>query len=338
MSHFMNIYDVSSRAGVSIATVSRVMNNNSKVSPKTREKVIKAMNELSYTPNVFARGLGLNSMNAIGIMCSDCSDPFLSNAVYYIEQSLRKYGYDTILCCTGFELANKQNDLKLLLSKRVDAIVMVGSSMVEVTPKDNAYIFEAANEIPIMIMNGYLSHPNIYCTLCDDFQAIYDVTTKMILHGRTKLMYLYDAKSFSSQQKLKGFLDAIKDNDFPISNTSHTICPKDIDSTKNLLTDIYTNFKFDTVICAEDCLAVGAVKFAKKHCLHIPNDIFIIGYNNSLLATCCDPELTSVDNHVEALCTATITTLMGVLTNGTGTFSNKVILSNHLVLRDTTLF
>ena len=86
----INIYDVSKKAGVSIATVSRVLNGNTRVSEKTRDKVINAMKELDYTPNVFARGLGLNTMKTIGIMCIDSSDIYLDNAVYYLEQELRK--------------------------------------------------------------------------------------------------------------------------------------------------------------------------------------------------------------------------------------------------------
>ena len=82
----MNIYDVSEHAGVSIATVSRVLNGNPNVSEKTREKVLKVMDELGYTPNVFARGLGLNTMQTIGIMCSDSSDPYLAGAIYYLER------------------------------------------------------------------------------------------------------------------------------------------------------------------------------------------------------------------------------------------------------------
>ena len=103
----MNIYDVSKKAGVSIATVSRVLNGNKNVSDKTKERVLSVMEELGYTPNVFARGLGLNTMHTIGILCSDSSDAFLANAVYYLEQTLRKNGYESFLCCTGYELENK---------------------------------------------------------------------------------------------------------------------------------------------------------------------------------------------------------------------------------------
>ncbi len=122
----MNIYDVSRRAGVSIATVSRVLNGNPNVSQKTRSRVLAVMDELGYTPNVFARGLGLGTMKTIGIMCSDSSDPYLANAIYYLERQLRSHGYDSILCCTGTSLENKRTCFELLLSKRVDAMILAG--------------------------------------------------------------------------------------------------------------------------------------------------------------------------------------------------------------------
>ena len=103
----MNIYDVSEHAGVSIATVSRVLNGNPNVSEKTREKVLKVMDELGYTPNVFVEAWGLNTMKTIGIMCSDSSDPYLAGAIYYLERGLRAHGYDAILCCTGYDLDAK---------------------------------------------------------------------------------------------------------------------------------------------------------------------------------------------------------------------------------------
>ena len=333
----MNIYDVSQKAGVSIATVSRVINGNPNVSEKTKQKVLSVMKEIGYTPNVFARGLGLNTMQTIGIMCSDSSDTFLANAVYFLEQNLRKNGYDSFLCCTGYELTNKQKYLKLLLSKRVDAIIMVGSSFLEPARKDNAYIMEAAQEVPIMLINGYLNHPNIYCTLCDDYQAVYDSTTKLISNGHKKIMYLYNSKSYSGMQKLGGYKDAIISNGLSLNEELMQACPNNIPATKSHLLSLSENgIKFDAVLAAEDKLAIGALKFAKAVNLSVPDEFSIVGYNNSILATCCEPELTSIDNHVETLSITTITTLMRVLAGND--VPNKTTISNDLVTRYTTTF
>ena len=177
----MNIYDVSKKAGVSIATVSRVLNGNANVSDKTKNKVLVAMKELDYTPNIFARGLGLNTMKTIGIMCSDSSDTYLANAVYYLEQELRRHNYDSILCCTGQDSETKKKYLDLLISKRVDGIILAGSQFVLNQPgSDNRYILNAAKEVPIVLANGFLPGKNIYSVMCNDTAAVYDATSRLI--------------------------------------------------------------------------------------------------------------------------------------------------------------
>src|SRR5574344_443348 len=101
----MTIYDIAKACGVSIATVSRVLNNSDKVSEKTRKKVLAVIQEENYSPNPFARGLGLDSMKMIGLLCTDVADAFFAKAVSLVEPTLRARGFDVILGCTGTELA-----------------------------------------------------------------------------------------------------------------------------------------------------------------------------------------------------------------------------------------
>ena len=330
----MNIYDVSKKAGVSIATVSRVLNGNRNVSDKTKERVLSVMEELGYTPNVFARGLGLNTMHTIGILCSDSSDAFLANAVYYIEQALRKNGYESFLCCTGYELENKKNYLRLLLSKRVDAVILVGSHYLEANKADNNYIISAAEEVPVMMINGYLNHPNIYCTLCDDYQAVYDTVARLAAHGRKNFAFLYRSDSSSSRTKIKGFRDGIAAAGLTISEDAVRLCPNDIPATQTILSDLYNEgTAYDAILTSEDCLAVAAVKFAGTAGLRVPEDLEIVGYNNSLLGICTEPELSTLDNHVETLSITTVNTLMRVLQGAD--VPNKTMISNDFIVRGT---
>ena len=94
----MTIYDISKKAGVSIATVSRVLNGSDKVRPSTKKKVMDIIEKYDYTPNAFARGMGLHSVQTIGILCADSSDLFffLAKAVYYLEQELQANGYESL--------------------------------------------------------------------------------------------------------------------------------------------------------------------------------------------------------------------------------------------------
>ena len=330
----MNIYDVSKRAGVSIATVSRVINGNTNVSDKTKERVLDVMKELGYTPNVFARGLGLNTMHTIGIMCSDSSDLFLAEAVYYIEQTLRKNGYDAFLCCTGHELNNKKSDMALLLSKRVDAIVMVGSQYVEANRSDNDYIIEASQKVPVLMINGELSSPNIYCTLCDDYRAVRDTVLRLFANGRRRFLFLYRSDSLSSKTKRNGFLDGLAEVGLDASSDRLLLCSNDIGVCAQHFADLYPNgFCYDAVIAAEDSLAVGALKYAVGAGISVPKELEIVGYNNSILCNCTTPELTSLDNHVETLSVTAVNHLLMVL-SGTDV-PNKTTVSTDYVVRGT---
>ena len=333
----MNIYDVSHQAGVSIATVSRVLNGNANVSEKTREKVLAVMEELGYTPNVFARGLGLGTIQTIGIMCSDSSDPYLAHAIYYLERELRSNGYDSILCCTGTSLETKQKYFNLLLSKKVDAMILAGSKFIEMRIRDNAYIIEASAGIPIMLLNGYLEAENIYATVCDDRSATHQAASLLSAGGCRNILYLYTNHSYSGINKMQGYKDALKDCGLPVREEYILKCPKDVLAARSLLLGLHeAGLKFDAVLTSDDSLAVGAVKYAHLTGRKIPKDLSIIGYNNSDYAVCTDPELTSIDSKVEALCTATINTLMGVF-NGSNVPA-KTTIAADLIKRATTKF
>ena len=333
----MNIYDVSKKANVSIATVSRVLNGNPNVSDKTRAKVMDVIEQLGYTPNVFARGLGLNTIHTIGIMCSDSSDLYLADAIYFLERDLRLNGYDAILCCTGYELETKQKYFDLLCSKRVDAIILAGSKFVEMRPKDNAYLLDGAKNIPIMLLNGFLEGHNIYSTVCDDLAATYDAATQLIQSGQRKILYLYTSTSYSGGNKLKGYQNALADAGICLGAEYVRQCAKDITAAKELLLSLHAQgLEFDAVLASSDNLAAGAVKFAHGLNIRIPDQLSVIGYNNSILARCTEPELTSVDSKVEALCTTTVNTLMGVF-NGMNVPSRTTIAAD-LIKRATTNF
>lgn len=334
----MTIYDISEKAGVSIATVSRVLNGSGNVSEKTRKKVLDVINEYEYTPNAFARGLGLNTMKTIGIMCADSSDLYLAKAIYYIEQTLRENGYDSILCCTGYDLAMKQSAMNLLITKKVDGIVLVGSNFIYEREEDNKYIVDAAAQVPVMLLNAALDAPNVYCIVSDDFTSMYNATMSMIDSGVKDILYFYNSTSYSGKKKLAGYRAAMEEkgllksgNLMQLYQGSHEDIPAMAEHLKKAHAK---GLAFHGIIAADDSLALGALKYARENALTVPKDLSIIGYNNSMLVCCCDPELSSIDNKLETLCTHLITTLLGVLDGNE--MPKQTVFSGELVERGTT--
>lgn len=336
----MTIYDISEKAGVSIATVSRVLNGSTNVSEKTKKKVLDVINQYEYTPNAFARGLGLNTMKTIGVMCADSSDLYLAKAVYYIEQKLRANGYDSILCCTGYDLDTKKKSMDLLISKKVDSIILVGSNFIYEKEDDNKYICDAAAQVPVMLLNASYDAPNVYSIVSDDYTSMYEATRQMIGSGVEDILYFYNSTSYSGKKKLAGYRAAMEEAGLLKSGSLmqlFTGSHEDIHAMGEHLMKVHNKgLAFDGVIAADDNLALGAMKYALAANLSVPNELSIIGYNNSMLTACCNPELTSIDNKLETLCQHLITTLMGLL--GGNEMPKKTLFSGEIVRRGTTTF
>ncbi|WP_242949404.1 LacI family DNA-binding transcriptional regulator [Butyrivibrio proteoclasticus] len=338
MSNQMTIYDISKKAGVSIATVSRVLNGSTNVKPKTRKKVMDIIEQYGYKPNAFARGLGLNSMKTIGILCADASDLYLAKALYYIEQNLRENGYNSVLCCTGYEMDSRKESLNLLLSQHVDSVVMVGSNFIMNNPEDNMYVNDAAASVPIMLLNADYDCNNVYCTLCDDYKATQDATEKMLNAGLKNILYLYNSNSYSGLKKLAGYQSALLSHDIAVKKEMLQ-CFKgsneDIDGVKSFIEKLYLKgVKFDGIIASDDFLAVGAMNFARANKIKVPNELQIIGYNNSILTHCSEPPISSIDNRLEDMCIQLVKTLIGTLSQNE--MPQKTIFSGELVERGST--
>lgn len=336
----MTIYDISQKAGVSIATVSRVINGSGNVKASTQQKVMDIIRKYDYTPNAYARGMGLNSIRTVGILCADCSDLYLAKAVYLLEQDLQANGYEALLCCTGYNPDARKNYLNLILSKKVDSIILVGSNFIAPTEVENAYIAEAAEQVPIMLLNASYDHPNVYSTLCDDHAAMYEAASAMLDAGIHRILYLYNSNSYSGTRKRKGIEDALKNAGITDIQTYVRFYSGKIDQLGAVIDFIGqiadSGVVFDGVIASEDSLAIGAVKYARCRGLCVPRDFSVIGCNNSILTDCCTPELTSIDNRLETLSHQLVQTLLDVIHGEE--VPKKAIFSGKLIKRSTTNF
>lgn len=333
----MNIYDIAQLAGVSIATVSRVVNDSPMVSEKTKARVRKVMEENDYTPNVFARALGLNSMKTIGLVCPDVSDAYMAKAISFLESNLRECGYDCMLYCSGSAYEDRQIAVSTILQKRIDALVIIGSIYSDKQDGTESvdYIKQAANKVPVFLMNGYIEGENIYCTLCNDFEATYDAVCQLIHAGKRKILYLSDSHSYSANRKRMGYEAALKDAGIEVVPERMIFTPNKIIETRDLLLS-KSELDFDAVFATDDGLAVGVLKYAKATQRRVPEEISVIGYNNFEISVSCEPELSTVDSCVEELCKIIIDSMMGIFKKEQ--ISRTIYVKGHLIERATTGF
>ena len=332
----VTIYDIARLSGVSIATISRVVNGNPSVSDKTREKVLAVMKEYDYTPNPFARSLQFNSMKMVGISCADIKDDYMARMVSILEKKLHEYGYDYMLLCSGYDLESREHAVDLLLKKKVDALILIGSQFLGNCEKDEvAYLHKDAEQVPVFILNGYLDNKNIYGILGDDRNAMYNATDSLIKAGRKKILFLYDSESYSSKQKMIGYEDALKDNGIPVDGNLKLKINCSLHEERDLLL-MRKDLNFDAAVATTDELAVGVLKYAKARMLQVPGDISVIGYNNSSLAGYVEPELTSVDISIKDMAHVAVDKMMECLQGKK--VEHKIVIESKLVKRCTTDF
>ncbi len=317
----MNIYDVARLSGVSIATVSRVINNSSKVNPATAERVKKVMKAGAYVPNAFARGLGLNTMRMVGVLCTDVTDPFYAGAVGRVEALLRDNGKDTVLACTGNSLANKKKCLGEMVRRKVDAVVLIGSAFKE--EKDNSHIVEAAKKLPVVIINGWIDLENVFCVVCAERDASRSLTRELIASGCRAPLFLHGASTYSGNEKLRGFTEGCGE----VKGTVLRV-ERDVESARESIEKQFAASPFDCVIASEDQLAAAALKALENLNVKMP----VTGFNNSSLCLCTTPTLTSVDNMSESMCRCAVRLLCD-LDEGNRPPA-KTVLSARLVRRE----
>lgn len=333
----MNIYDIAELAGVSIATVSRVLNDSPNVAEKTKLRVRAVMEAHNYVPSGFSRALSLNSMKTIGLICPEASDDYMAKAVTFLERSLRNYGYNCILCCSGYSYEDGQISVSALLQRRVDALVLIGSQYTDDDPDSErvSYIRDAARQVPVFLINGYVRGENICCALCDDYGASYSAVKELLRSGRRKILFLGDDHTASTNLKRKGYEAALAEAGLEVRDEMELYMPNEINQVRDHLLKL-PDLDIDGVFAAEDGLAAGTLKYAKRKGLSVPGDLSIIGYNNSELSVCCDPELSSIDSRVDRLCQIIIDS-MKLRLSGKET-SEKVYAKGYLIRRSTTDF
>lgn len=326
----MNIYDIAREANVSIATVSRVLNDSGNVRDITRQKVEAVLKKYNYVPSAIARGMITNSLKTIGIVTIDIRNLYYANVAHSIEQSLSVLGFNTILCNTGYDIEQKIKYLRMLVEKKVDSIILVGSPFKD--PRLDEPIEQISRDTPIIIVNGYYDYPNIYSVQCNDKKALEDSVEYLVSKGRKNFLYLYDAETYSGNQKLMGFKDAVSRHN--VRSEIFLVNPG-LESAYNKVKELLDlGFAFDAVLTSEDLTAIGALKCLTANNIRVPEDVSVMGFNNSVLSVCCTPSLSTVDSKMEEMGRIAVKVLHNVL-KGEKTETSTII-DAELVLRETT--
>ncbi|MCD4760568.1 LacI family transcriptional regulator [bacterium] len=286
------INDVAKQAGVSTATVSRIINGQTGYTAETRKKVVNIIQEMGYVPNAIARGLVNKRTKTIGVLLPSLSSRLSAALLKGIESSAHQLDYSVIICDTESDGKRTVEYLGVLSEKQVDGIIITSEWL-----KD---VYEEAIEamkIPVVLVLTSSSHLQLPYIKVDDYQASYQATEYLIENGHKKIGMISGAKKdkLAGLPRIEGYKQALSDNRLSVSESHIAYGDFAYKSGVRCMEELLERSPDITaVFAASDEMAVGALSCAYKKGIKVPDDLSIIGYDDTQDAEMAIPPLTTV--------------------------------------------
>lgn len=328
-----SIKDVARVAGVSVATVSRVLNNRGYISKETRKKVAKAMEAIDYHPNQIARALQKSQSYFIGIIVPDSNHPFFSDLIKYVEMSANEKNYKLLVCNSLEDPDKEANYISMLRQNRVDGIIMCGHTMDIETYKKVPF--------PIVSFDRFISS-NIPCVGSDNFRGGELATEHLIERGCKRLLHISGPLGLD-------MLSNRRHDAFVITCMKKGVEYDIIEGANNKLTfDYFWNFileklssvelnKYDGVFCSNDIVAYALYLYALQQGIRVPEDLKIIGYDyHSFTRMLQNPKLTTIMQPSDRIGAMLTNTLIQMIENEEGELINNTTVDVQLIQGNTT--
>jgi DNA-binding LacI/PurR family transcriptional regulator len=284
--------DVAEKAGVSTMTVSNVIRRRDVVAPATRRKVLAAIKELGYRPNLIARSLRTQRTNMIAVMIADISNSFYHSIVRSIQDVARQRDYDVLIANTDHLYENEQHFLEALLRRPVDGIVMAPFHLT----RDELDEFITLSSTAIVALGQHVDHPEVDVAYADDVRAIYDAVGWLARKGHRRIGYLGGTVGLPVAERRKAaYLSAL--DDLKLDRDDALILDSDFTTGGGRLkmAQMLDQIALPTaVIACNDLMALGAVDAIFGAGLRVPGDISVIGFDNIPETTVVRPHLTTI--------------------------------------------
>ncbi|MCF6094897.1 catabolite control protein A [Microaerobacter geothermalis] len=288
----VTIYDVAREAGVSMATVSRVVNGNPNVKPSTRKKVLAVIERLGYRPNAVARGLASKKTTTVGVVIPDISSAFFAEMARGIEDIANMYHYNIILCNSDLNHDKEIILINTLLEKQVDGLLFMGREVTD----EHMHIFSTSS-VPVVLSATMDKSNQIPSVNIDQRQAAYDATKYFLSRGHQKIAMISGPleDALGGKSRFEGYQKALEEDGLILNDDYVRIGDYRYESGVEAMEYFIRLEEPPTAVFAvSDEMAVGAIHTIQDHGLHVPNDIEVMGFDNIRLASMVRPLLTTV--------------------------------------------
>ena len=327
--------DIAAKAGVSVVTVSRALNDRHDIESTTKKRILEIAKELDYMPNMLARNLRSKRTKAIGIVIPDMRDPVFAEILFACGRIANEYGYqliESMLTQRGYDLEEERRAIQTLISKRVDGLLL--------QPEHEDWFsinFIKSSPVPCVFINRRPKGFDCSFVTHDHEYGCYLATNHLLGKDRKHICFMVRYPSTSSvRARIRGCKNALAEQGVPESALTIVECGDSLkeayDKTHSLL---QSNGHFDAIIAWEDIMAVGVIKALLDLNYRVPEDIAVIGYNDIEIAAYISPPMTTIRQKITEI-GETATKLLIEQLEGDNTSERHIVLKPELVVRKTT--
>lgn len=330
------IKDVAKKAGVSVTTVSRVLNNTAPVNEKTREMILKAIEELAYTPSVMAQGMRTKKTRTIGVIIPDYMNPFYFELFKHIEEEAKKEGYHVIVASVDEDNSSEVSHINDLLSRSIDGIIICTYKGDKETVD---YLLRLSKKMPVVFMDNLdVKKSLINCVYTDAYMGVKKVTKHLIELGYKKIAFIKSLTNYkTANERYDGFLDAMKEakvevKDEYIYEGNYKI-NSGYEAAKYFLSR--EKDKPNAIVSSTDFMAIGVMNYVKSQGLRIPEDIAVAGYDDIYISRLMSPPITTYRQPIENIAREAIKIIINKCIHPNAK-NKQIVLCGELLIRKST--
>lgn len=324
------IYDIAGAAGVSLATVSRVLNHPDKVKEETRNKVMRIIKEKGYKPNANARGLASRKSTTVAVVIPELSRASVAEMIQGIDDAAKKFGYQIRLFINK-DVENEKDLWGEIIASSVDGILFMNDEMTK-----EVYQLAEFSPVPIVFVNA-LSKKDTIGSVCVDYEeCAYDITTRMIKKGNKNIVFVGTEHKYTlNEMKQKGYTRAMKDNGL---TPKYLYTSGDIRKNELFFNEILEREVPEVALVVRDSIAISLMNVATKKSIKVPETLQVIGFQNTRYAQLSNPKLTCVEIPIYEMGNTAMSYLTNLMKEETNRpkKAEKILLAYDIIWREST--
>jgi LacI family transcriptional regulator len=337
----VSIKDIAKKAGMSPATISRVINGKVNVNPEKRDRVLKLIEETGYVPNKAARSMVLKRSSTVGIVIPDTFNIFQRELFSIIERNLEAFGYYTLFFFVKFEDLSEENCLNRLKAEQPDGVIMLHEIK-------NSAFYEYLKTAGIPVVTATFNYPGIFSIHVNEEQASMDAVNHLISLGHRKILMISGDGFTFGRQRAEGFFQALAAADIPwdenrVVFVRNYTAEFGMYGMRELLLRCKPGRDFTALFAATDELAIGAMRVLADEGIRLPQDVSVLGFDDIDIANYIMPRLTTVRQPIKIMGEQTALALHRCITGGeyvppvNGVVNARgQVLPHQLIIREST--